>query len=718
MAAASSTCSTRTWRPSTRSRASSSPTSTPRSGALPPFASVIGLGGGQASDVAKYLAWSRGRPLFQVPTAMTTNAPFAHRAVLRQGGTPVSLGWGVPEAVYVDIDVIRTAPALLNRSGVADVLCYHTAHFDWKLAHDSGREERRWPYDARLVDEARQRFDAVLADLDEIREVSDRGIRTLMLAHRWGGAAFHAAGWNARHMDGVDHAFLYGLEHLTGRHFIHGQAVGLGTYLGLGPPGQRAGSDPRRAPSRRRRHPSRGDGDRLGGGRDGDAAPGLVRPLRGSPVHDRRRPTGHRRHRRPHPGPDRRNVRGVARRRSTPARRRVHPMKRSPRHTGPRTLAALIASIALAVAACGSAATPAPTAAPATPGATSAPASAPGSAPASAASGTKHVSILNKDMTDDEIKAEIQKEGGLVVGNWTYTATDELVKQFQDYVKATYGVDIKLTYVGSQSPSEYLDQALRGQAVGHRDALRRHGDRGELLGRRGRPGPRRRLPAVRPDPEPEAPAAGLRARQHRPRVPAPPLIALLYNKDKAPFVKSFKDLADPRLKGKVTLPPPGDISSGGFLLALAAELGKDYKDPNQMKEVVDWVIKNIGPNLIKYTTTQSTLSSLIESGARPRPRSTGMASPASSTSVATRTSPRSSQRPSTRSTATSGSPREPAPGAGPDLRELAPRSGRPVPQHLEHGPRALGRALRGPPRARRTSARSPTGSRRITTRTT
>jgi glycerol dehydrogenase-like iron-containing ADH family enzyme len=33
-------------------------------------------------------------------------------------------------------------------------------------------------------------------------------------------------------MDGVDHQFLYGLEHHTGRQFIHGQAVGLGTYLG------------------------------------------------------------------------------------------------------------------------------------------------------------------------------------------------------------------------------------------------------------------------------------------------------------------------------------------------------------------------------------------------------------------------------------------------------------------------------------------------------
>lgn len=198
---------------------------------LPPFSSVIGLGGGQALDVAKYAAWTRRTPLFQAPTVLSVNAAWAHRAAVRVDGVVRYVAWAVPEAVYVDFDVIRGAPIELNRSGVGDIICYHTAHWDWRMARDRGRTEPRWPYDERLVAEADVALQRVIEHAADIHDVTDDGIRALAESLRWGGPAFHNAGWNPRHIEGAEHFVFYALEYLTGRPFIHGQIVGLGVLL-------------------------------------------------------------------------------------------------------------------------------------------------------------------------------------------------------------------------------------------------------------------------------------------------------------------------------------------------------------------------------------------------------------------------------------------------------------------------------------------------------
>lgn len=132
----------------------------------------------------------------------------------------------------MDYDVIQGAPPLLNRAGICDVLCYHTARADWELAHARGKTEPQWPFSQSMINEADAVMQTVLENLDEIHDVTELGIRTLMDALRWGGAAYHNAGWYARHIEGVEHFIFYALEYLTGKKFIHGQPVCLGIYIG------------------------------------------------------------------------------------------------------------------------------------------------------------------------------------------------------------------------------------------------------------------------------------------------------------------------------------------------------------------------------------------------------------------------------------------------------------------------------------------------------
>lgn len=192
---------------------------------------VVGLGGGQAIDVAKYLAWQLGAQLFQLPTALSVNAPFSHRAGIREHGVVRYAGWALPQAVWLDWDVIRSAPALFNRCGAGDILCYHTAHWDWRMAAERGRCEERWPYDQALVDKAAAAKQRVIDAADAIRELTDDGIRALAESLKWGGAAFGYDGWNPRHIEGSEHFLFYALEAVTGKKFIHGQAVSLGILV-------------------------------------------------------------------------------------------------------------------------------------------------------------------------------------------------------------------------------------------------------------------------------------------------------------------------------------------------------------------------------------------------------------------------------------------------------------------------------------------------------
>jgi ABC-type Fe3+ transport system substrate-binding protein len=285
-------------------------------------------------------------------------------------------------------------------------------------------------------------------------------------------------------------------------------------------------------------------------------------------------------------------------------------MDRATRLSVAARLGGLVVSAVLLAAACSSG-TPA-TSAPASQAAPSA--ASPATSPSAAAT-TLHVSIVNKDMTPDEVKAAIAAEGAVTVGNWTYDATKEIVNQFQKYVKDTYGADIKLTYVGTQQPSEYLTKLTADQKAGNKaryDVIAVEENYWYDASQLGLVDDSLNSDLI---PNQKMVLDGFKHTQQSIAFQSTAYPGVVYNKDKAPWLKSLKDLADPRLKGRLTMPKPTDITAGGLLLGLAQELGKDYKDPNQMKEVVDWAVTNIGPNVVKYTTDQATPQKLFEQGA-------------------------------------------------------------------------------------------------------
>lgn len=186
------------------------------------ISAIIGLGGGKALDVAKYVAFLSNLPYLAVPTSLSNDGFCSPQSSLTVGGRRRSLPSAMPFGVILDTEVCLAAPEILWVSGVGDLVSKLTAVADWKLAfHACGTP----------VDD----FAALLSDATVFQFIARplrdlEGVKLLGTALMLNGIAMAICG-SSRPASGSEHLISHALDSLSARPRLHGLQVGVATYL-------------------------------------------------------------------------------------------------------------------------------------------------------------------------------------------------------------------------------------------------------------------------------------------------------------------------------------------------------------------------------------------------------------------------------------------------------------------------------------------------------
>jgi glycerol-1-phosphate dehydrogenase [NAD(P)+] len=182
---------------------------------------VYGLGGGQAIDIAKYIAARRGCKVVAIPTIISVDAFLVGDSALREGGRVVYVRTKKPDELVIRPDILLSAPPRLNCAGWGDVLSVVTAVWDWRAAHEDTGEA----FDESIAKQA-------LALTEQATAVNSEAALEQLVAALRAEVALCEQWGSARPEEGCEHFFAYTLEnHLPPTtKFLHGELVALGVY--------------------------------------------------------------------------------------------------------------------------------------------------------------------------------------------------------------------------------------------------------------------------------------------------------------------------------------------------------------------------------------------------------------------------------------------------------------------------------------------------------
>lgn len=207
---------------------------------LPPQVEVVyGVGGGLASDTAKYLGWARQLPTVCVPTALSVDGFFTALVAVRESGTVHYVTTGAHSQIMIDWDVIRNAPPDIRGTGICELLSIVTGLLDWRYAAERNKttpETRFVPWAAAMAAGIAQQAFKIAEGVGQGRAESLQNLLDLMCMEV---QLTNQLGHN-RPQEGSEQYFAYAIEGKTasGRGVPYADLVGPGILIAASLHGQ------------------------------------------------------------------------------------------------------------------------------------------------------------------------------------------------------------------------------------------------------------------------------------------------------------------------------------------------------------------------------------------------------------------------------------------------------------------------------------------------
>lgn len=185
---------------------------------------IMSIGGGSITDFSKRLAYLSNCTHISIPTILANDGLISPIAVLKQDSQTVSLPAKMPDHVFLESEVLLSAPRKYLRAAALDILSNVTAASDWEYAAYKGSERLNNLAKHLSAMAATQVLNCKSWDFD-----TSEFFRTVLDGQILSGLAMGIAG-TSRPCSGSEHLLTHAIDSLgLTANMLHGELVGRAT---------------------------------------------------------------------------------------------------------------------------------------------------------------------------------------------------------------------------------------------------------------------------------------------------------------------------------------------------------------------------------------------------------------------------------------------------------------------------------------------------------